>query len=156
MLYVAPQQKSLMSPYLTEHLNGQMCLWIHVHLDIPDTLIQSFLRNLVSREIENRPLCRPLIFMPDSFQLETDLVNAWNKIIPIQRDCFHQAEQGSFTNFKSIDPYDFYENHHNQRTAQARKWALRIQDSLDNFIHATFDCRITTPWQKEGVARMHP
>jgi hypothetical protein len=75
------------------------CLWIHVHPDISDTLIQSFLRNLFSREIENRPLCRPLIFITDSFQLETALVTAWNRIIPIQHDYVHQAEQFSFYKF---------------------------------------------------------
>jgi hypothetical protein len=85
------------------------CLWIHVRPDIPDTLIRSFIRYLFSREVENRPLCRPLLFMPDSFLLENDLVAAWNKIIPIQLDYFHQAEHGSFTNSKVIDPYDFME-----------------------------------------------
>jgi hypothetical protein len=47
-----------------------------------------------------------------------------------------------FTNSKNIDPYDFYENHHYQRTAQAQKLALGIQDSHHNFIYATFDRRI--------------
>jgi hypothetical protein len=43
-------------------------IWILIHPDFPNTIIQTFLRNLFSREISNCPLGCPLIFMPESFQ----------------------------------------------------------------------------------------
>jgi hypothetical protein len=59
------------------------CLWLLHHPDIPHTIIQPFLRNLFTREVINRPLSRPMIFMPYSFQATTKLVRTWNTLIPI-------------------------------------------------------------------------
>jgi hypothetical protein len=38
----------------------------------------------------------------------------------------------------------------------ARKWALSVVDFQKNQLYASFDCRLTTPWLKGGIARMHP
>jgi hypothetical protein len=129
------------------------CIWIAAHPDIPIGVLQSFLRNLFSREILNRPLCRPLLFIPNNFT-EAGFIDFWNKFVSLQQQYYDYAETGAWQNSRR-DPYESLRHNTNQLVRSTRQWAVIMQDKTGYHYCASFDRHNSTPWIPTGVIRQH-